>query len=465
MIENGSSGGAGPVRPSESHDEFLELCAIATTGLLSGAEQRRLDEHLLKCPACREAKAQYEALISGVIPAMAPESSPADPLRESSGNSTDYSPDWSVDRAESELFRRLDADEAPSDDRHRGIGPALPGNTERSVAGANLERKASSAPGDLLWRHVWWQYAAGLILVATLGISMYRVGIERGSEDVQRRSPVAPPSPSAPPGTDSRPKQSGEQTSESDALVTSLRTQLASKAAEVAELKAQQTQLEKTLNERDADRDLIAQDRAELGRKLDAAQVNLLAVQQKLAATSAVASRDSQDATQLASLQSKVAELSTSLHDRDEEVSRDLELLEHDRDIRDLMGSRDLLIADVYDVAKTGVTQKPFGRVFYTKGKSLVFYAYDLDRQPGVKDASIFQAWGRRGPDRGHAVNLGIFYQDNAAKKRWVVKSTNPNTLAQIDGVFVTVEPSGGSSHPSTSPLLFAYLRTEPNHP
>jgi hypothetical protein len=45
------------------------------------------------------------------------------------------------------------------------------------------------------------------------------------------------------------------------------------------------------------------------------------------------------------------------------------------------------------------------------------------------------------------------------------VKSQDPSTLAQIDAVFVTVEPNGGSTHPSTKPLLFTYLRSEPNHP
>jgi anti-sigma-K factor RskA len=79
--------------------------------------------------------------------------------------------------------------------------------------------------------------------------------------------------------------------------------------------------------------------------------------------------------------------------------------------------------------------------------------------------SATFQAWGRRGPDREQAVNLGVFYQDNVNQKRWVLKSNNPETLAQVDAVFVTVEPSGGSSHPSGKPLLFAYLRIEPNLP
>ena len=129
------------------------------------------------------------------------------------------------------------------------------------------------------------------------------------------------------------------------------------------------------------------------------------------------------------------------------------------------MGARDLYIAEVYDVGKTGTTQKPYGRVFYTKGKSLIFYAYDLDQQAQLKNARTFQAWGRRGPDPQQALNLGIFYVDNAAKKRWVLKFDDPKRLAQIDAVFVTVEPNGGSHKPSGQPLLFTYLKVEPNHP
>ena len=129
------------------------------------------------------------------------------------------------------------------------------------------------------------------------------------------------------------------------------------------------------------------------------------------------------------------------------------------------MGARDLYVAEVYDVERTGETKKPYGRVFYTKGKSLIFYAYDLDQQAGVKNASTFQAWGRRGPDWQQALNLGIFYVDNASKKRWVLRFDDPKALAQIDAVFVTVEPNGGSHKPSGKPLLFAYLHIDPNHP
>jgi hypothetical protein len=93
-------------------------------------------------------------------------------------------------------------------------------------------------------------------------------------------------------------------------------------------------------------------------------------------------------------------------------------------------------------------------------------YAYDLDQQPGIEQTSTFQAWGgRRGQDHDHAVNLGILYQDNATRKRWVLKSDSTKTLAQIDAVFVTVVPNGGRVHPGGKPLLFACLRIQPNQP
>lgn len=63
------------------------------------------------------------------------------------------------------------------------------------------------------------------------------------------------------------------------------------------------------------------------------------------------------------------------------------------------------------------------------------------------------------------ALPLGILYLDSSTNKRWVLKFDDPKTLAKIDGVFVTIEPTGGSRKPSGKPVLFAYLKVEPNHP
>jgi hypothetical protein len=141
------------------------------------------------------------------------------------------------------------------------------------------------------------------------------------------------------------------------------------------------------------------------------------------------------------------------------------ELLAKDRDIRELMGTRDLYITEVRDVLTTGETRKAFGRLFYMKGKSLIFYAYDLNDLPGLKRASTFQVWGNRGADRSQALRLGVFSEDNASKKRWVMKVDDEKTLDQIDAVFVTIEPPGGSNKPSGAPLMYAYLKVNTGQP
>jgi hypothetical protein len=199
-----------------------------------------------------------------------------------------------------------------------------------------------------------------------------------------------------------------------------------------------------------------------LSQKLESARSQSQGLQDKLDSLGAQSFADKQRAS---ALQARVTDLDRLLHDREATMDQQEELLAHDRDIRDLMGARDLYVAEVYDVERTGETKKPYGRVFYTKGKSLIFYAYDLDQQAGLKNVSTFQAWGRRGPDWQQALSLGVFYIDNASKKRWVLRFDDPKALAQIDAVFVTIEPNGGSHKPSNKPLLFAYLHIDPNHP
>jgi anti-sigma-K factor RskA len=392
--------------------------------------------------------AQYQAIVDRVIPSWAAD--PAEGKRASG--------DWSLEEAEKQLFARLDEPEStpvqrPSRESH------LP-----SVSPAALNARVSS--GDALWRHVWVQFAAALFLVAALGLIAYRTGIRRGLDLAPGASMPTSPRPAS--GAQTGPESAASDRAPvsakmgTDQQLATLRTQLEQRLAEIDRLKTQLTQTQTDLNDKEADRIRLAQQSADLSHQLELARANLESDQQKL---DSLGNQNSLDNAHAAALEGKVGQLTTSLSERDEEVAREQELLDHDRDIRELMGSRDLYIAEVYDVAKTGDTQKPFGRVFYTSGKSLIFYAYDLDQQPGIERASTFQAWGRRGPDRDHAVNLGILYQDNANKKRWVVKSDNPKTLAQIDAVFVTVEPNGGSQRPSGKPLLFAYLRVQPNHP
>jgi hypothetical protein len=73
--------------------------------------------------------------------------------------------------------------------------------------------------------------------------------------------------------------------------------------------------------------------------------------------------------------------------------------------------------------------------------------------------------WGTRGPAQNPARSLGIFYVDDQKLNRWLLKFEDPRILAEIDSVFVTIEPPGGSAKPTGRKFLYAYLNANPNHP
>jgi hypothetical protein len=418
--------------PDRSHDYFVELCALSTSGTLKVEEWEELREHLAGCAKCRETKREYEALIASTIPALAPEYGSADP-----GAGHDPLPPVSAEYA---LLQRLEAEAEPR------------------VA----ERPPRPQP---IYRWMGWRRwgAAAAILVGACATT-YWAGIREGKRAVHRPQPAAvaeshPLSP-YPPQTSVLPTPTGSVNKRNDA--SSLQAELRARQLEVARLSEERTELEAKLKQQGADLDRDTEERAELDKKLAATQISLQAAENKV---NLATQQTGQETAQFVEQQTKIGELSASLRERDQKITVEEQLLEHDRDIRNLMGARDLYIAEIYDVAKNGDTQKPFGRVFYTRGKSLVFYAYDLDQQPGVKRASTFQAWGRTGSDAKQDRNLGIFYQDDINKQRWVLKSNDAKTLSEIDAVFVTVEPHGESAKPSGKPLLFTYLRMTPNHP
>ena len=431
---------------TEPHDEFLELCAVSTSGQLTEEEKKRLQEHLAVCPSCRKVLQQYEAVVSQAFPAIAADEKPESPEPD---------PDWSQEQAEKIFFQRLAQEEKHKAHRFASMSDLL----------APPHRLSRSCP--VAWRQVWMLYAAGILLFLTIGFYAYRVGVHQPPEVVQ----PAPPQPNVqnPISLEEQLSDTGHerevaraQVQQRDRTIADLRHELVEQATEINQMKAEQARLQDDLRAGDASRQDLALQRTNLAQKLDAAQTNSHALHERV---DFLAQQSVQDAARAKTLEAKTTDLAQLLHDREIALNEKDELLAHDRDIRELMGARDLYIAEVYDVARTGETKKPYGRVFYTRGKSLIFYAYDLDQEAEAKKANTFQAWGRRGPDHQQPVNLGIFYEDNISKKRWILKCDDPKTLAQIDGVFVTVEPNGGSHKPSGKSLLFAYLKADPNHP
>lgn len=433
---------------TEPHDEFLELCALSTSGELTAEEQIKLDEHLLACATCREAIKQYESLVAHTIPAIAA----AQTLED-----IDPGPGWSKKRAEATFLNRL------AETNHgKKTSISEPGNGSSSDT-----RRAIPFSSGSTWRNVWTMYAAGILLAIALGISVYQFGIRRGVDTAKATLPTLVQQDLTP--LEAQVSDAAHdreialaQVAQRDRQIADLRKELEGQSGELGHLKVAQDQLASELRTSNNEKGDLAKRQADVEGKLTTAETNVRESQRKL---DGLLKQSSDGQARAAELTFTVNELTKELHERDQALQQKDELLAKDRDIRELMGARDLHVAEVYDVARTGETQKPYGRVFFTEGKSLIFYAYDLDQEPQVKNASTFQAWGRRGPDWGHALPLGIFYQDNASKKRWVVKLDDPKTLAQIDAVFVTVEPHGGSHKPSGKPVLFAYLKSEPNHP
>jgi hypothetical protein len=210
------------------------------------------------------------------------------------------------------------------------------------------------------------------------------------------------------------------------------------------------------------EQDRLSENRNTLAAQLDQAQVSLSAMQKQL---SDVESQRRADLLHTASLETRISQLSAQVTDYHTTMTQQESLLSSDRDIRELMGARDLYIADVFDVDPNSHTQKAFGRVFYTKNQSLIFYAFDLDQQPLGKNAKIFQAWGLGDAAKANPLNLGVLYHDSETSRRWVLKFEDPDVLARINAVFVTVEPRVGNLKPSGKQLLYAYLSNQPNHP
>src|SRR5215470_17341905 len=388
---------------------------------------------------------QYRAVVTETIPALAPppESSESDPT-------------WSEEQAEALFFQRLKLEEESGTDR---------GGAERKTSWTNPGGVPLSV-SQATWRNLWTLYAAGILLLIALGVSTYQLGFHPSA-----KTAAVAPSSSQNDATALKQQVTDAgrarevlqaQMAQRDQVIADLRRQLERQAAEVSQMKISQDQLASNFQNSQANPKALLEERSEVAQRLDAARAKTQSLQDKLDALEHQSSEDKQRAT---ALEAKVSDLNRLLHDRETTLEQQEELLAHDRDIRDLMGARDLYVAEVYDVEKTGETKKPYGRVFYTKGKSLIFYAYDLDQQAGLKNASTFQAWGRRGPDWQQALDLGIFFVDNPSKKRWVLRFDDPKALAQIDAVFVTVEPHGGSQKPSKKPLLFAYLHIDANHP
>lgn len=133
--------------------------------------------------------------------------------------------------------------------------------------------------------------------------------------------------------------------------------------------------------------------------------------------------------------------------------------------VSSLVAARNLHIVDVYDSSADGKRGRPFGRVFYVEGRSLVFYAYDLPVARARKKNISFHLWGEKLGTQ-ITLSLGVLHDDDPRDRRWALTCSNPAILAKIDSVYVTAESPGKPGDSPRGPrVLYAYFGMPPNHP
>ena len=428
------------------HQQFVELCAYYTSGSISDEQLKQLDGHLESCLDCRRALEEFQEIASMGLPSLAPDL--IEPLQDGGA-------ELSEDRSQRRLLSRIENEIA-----------ARRCNSDAMAAEPAASRRGAVVIGLFQHARTILPYAAVILLTAAVGVYSYHLGASRTTsvsepklKEIQTRTDLLQSEVVR--LSDER-KALESKVQQSDHRIETLISEVSSRTAEIASLKEQSRNLANSANGAEERTAALEADGANQSRKLVETQASLDAAQKGL---ETARNERAANVAQVADLERRLNEASEILKDRDQTVQQQRDLLAYDRDIRDLIGARDLYVAEVNDVDRNAQTQAPFGRVFFTKGKSLIFYAYDLDKQPGLKRAAAFQAWGRRGADFEQALPLGILYLDNSSNRRWVLRLDDPKTIAKIDAVFVTVEPKGGSEKPSGKPLLFAYLKVAPNHP
>jgi anti-sigma-K factor RskA len=436
-------------RSLDGHERFRELAALANSGTLSAAESFELERHLQTCSDCRQIYDQYRLICSVGMPYLAATYSHTQELEKEQEHWDDSE---ACEEARDQLLARVRELEPPASDESARASSKL-GVPHLLLALARNQ-------------NVRWAVAA--CLAVAVGLGAYRLGRRAQPQEdgaaLQFQAQVH---------SLAAEKKSSDEIVESQAVtITQVEAQNAQQQQEIAKLRASLVTLDRHSKELADAGSKAEEELRTVSEQRDAELVQLRQAEQSYQKLQAelVSLRAEHDRALLhtAALESKVEEFSAANREQERRLGDDEQFLASDRDIRELMGARKLYIADVFDVDSGSRTRKPFGRVFYTQNKSLIFYAFDLDHQAGVKNASIFQVWGQKDTElseKAHAMNLGILYMDSESNRRWVLRLDDAKQLAEIDAVFVTVEPHGGSPKPTGKPFLYALLRKEANHP
>jgi hypothetical protein len=388
------------------HSHFEELAALAAGGFLSGEELSELREHAKDCVECQRAEEEFGGLVRSGLPLT------VSPVREF-----------------------MDIARTRPDGGLRG----------RFLQRARLAGVSFSPSVDGSIRHPGRRFGL-LVPAATALVTAIIAAVFFGAywHPASRES-----------------KQSEQQVEqlkrENSTLTASLSKLNASLTASQQEIQSLRTELVNASGtaERSSSQNAQLLDEARNQEKLlteardEAARVNQLRLN---------------DEASLVEEEVRIAQLSDKLRVASATLDMERQLAAAGKDVRELMASRQLHVVDVRDTDSDGNTNKAFGRVFLTEGKSLTFYAFDLNEDRVLDANRGFQVWAVPETGKNTSRSLGLLRVDAKALGRWVLKVENADLLKQVNSVFVTVGPAAGGKQPSGQKMLYAYLG-QANHP
>jgi hypothetical protein len=403
-----------------THEHYEELCALAASGQASADELNDLRSHLEGCPSCRSAAYDFTQISAQGLSQLA--------------------------------AKRLRC-EIPSGMTQRFIARARSEGIEISrenvVPSTKPRRMGAFASVCAV--------GAVIVLAALLVIARHKSSPIAASPQHNTPPPVGTLS------SDASLQKGQNQDAEIQRKLTSAEADIASMAATI---RKQRAELE-SLGEADGS---LASRLAKLEQENVNVRSEKAQLETRIAGLETDVERSKSDKNTSDALvaleESELRNLRSKLAIQEAALGQQEELAARGSDVRDLVVARNLHIIDVHDRDGNGKSQRAFGRIFYTEGKSLIFYAYDLADPQKVEAKVSFCVWGERLGAEKPISSLGVFHSDDAKDGRWVLTFDDPNVLAQINSVFVTVE-SGHKvvKEPGGKRILFAFLGDQPNHP
>jgi hypothetical protein len=429
----------------QNHEFYEELCAAAAIGQASPEELCELEQHTRECFACRREYASYLELAARQFACNTPQPELSIEEARACLNSDQITARFFERAGQEGITFSPSAAELGKEDSHK---------VEHRI---RMVRRSPRTALVLVPSAL-----AAALLMAVLVLHFKRAG-------AGTLAPLAPTAQVA--STFSNAAQlKTKQFADLEAARLALQAKTEALTADLRDKTSQLAKMEQDAKSTGEDRRRLQEERNQLAAELDEARKKLADSQDASStAKQEIARLHERDEEQQATLVADrvhIQDLTEQLAQKSTAMDDEHQLLAAGHDITDLMGARNLHIVDVADTDAQGKSKPAFGRIFYTEGKSLIFYAYDLNEAKLVKANYQYRIWAKKEGQDAKVQHLGIFYADDKAQRRWAFKCNDPKVLKDIDSVFVTLEPaSSAPSRPKGQNLMYAYLLGQPNHP